>query len=136
VRIPANNKKKHDRVTQEKTHLMYSLIRLKMLASCVLLSLAFLPRVQAVLPAPDGGYPGNNTAEGSAALFNLFSGVGNTAVGRQALFFDVTGSYNTAIGFASLVVTCCAEYRGWRCSDVVQRHWHSEHGGRCRRAFL
>jgi len=98
-------KNKHDRVTQEKTHLIYSLIRLKMLASCVLLSLAFLPRVQAVLPAPDGGYPGNNTAEGSAALFNLFSGVGNTAVGRQALFFDVTGSYNTAIGFASLVVT-------------------------------
>ncbi len=73
-----------------------------LLIPLILVCFAFAPQTRAVVPAPDGGYPGNNTAEGSAALFSLFSGVGNTAVGRQALFFDVTGSYNTAVGFASL----------------------------------
>ena len=34
-----------------------------------------------VVPAPDGGYPAFNTAEGQNALFNLATGVGNTAVG-------------------------------------------------------
>ena len=35
--------------------------------------------IPAVSPAPDGGYPNNNTAEGTDALFNLTTGVGNTA---------------------------------------------------------
>ena len=35
--------------------------------------------VPAVNPPPDGGYPNNNTAEGTDALFNLTTGVGNTA---------------------------------------------------------
>ena len=35
--------------------------------------------IPAVSPAPDGGYPNNNTAEGADALFNLTTGVGNTA---------------------------------------------------------
>jgi hypothetical protein len=39
------------------------------------------PLVRAVVPAPDGGYPGFNTAEGQNALFNLTTGIGNTAVG-------------------------------------------------------
>ena len=39
----------------------------------------------AVVPPPDGGYPGGNTAEGASALFSL-----------------TTGSYNTAVGFFSL----------------------------------
>jgi hypothetical protein len=33
--------------------------------------LALLPSVQAVSPAPDGGYPGGNTAEGQNALLGL-----------------------------------------------------------------
>ena len=33
------------------------------------------PVAQAVVPPPDGGYPGFNTAEGQNALFNLTSGV-------------------------------------------------------------
>jgi hypothetical protein len=37
--------------------------------------------VEAVVPPPDGGYPGFNTAEGHNALFNLTTGVGNAAVG-------------------------------------------------------
>ena len=36
------------------------------------------PRAQAVSPAPDGGYPGGNTAEGQNALFSLTSGGFNT----------------------------------------------------------
>ena len=35
--------------------------------------------VPAVNPPPDGGYPNNNTAEGTDALFNLTSGSDNTA---------------------------------------------------------
>jgi len=46
----------------------------------VMMCLGFLPRVQAVVPAPDG-YPGGNTAEGQNALFSLTSGGFNTAVG-------------------------------------------------------
>jgi hypothetical protein len=32
------------------------------------------PLVRAVVPAPDGGYPAGNTAEGQAALFSLTTG--------------------------------------------------------------
>jgi hypothetical protein len=44
--------------------------------------IGLLPNARAVNPAPDGGYPGFNTAEGDNALKNLntAAGVGNTAV--------------------------------------------------------
>jgi hypothetical protein len=61
------------------------------------------PMVQAVSPAPDGGYPGDNTAEGEDALFKLSTGRYNTAVGFGALFSNVTGNFNTAIGTATLL---------------------------------
>lgn len=51
-----------------------------------------------VSPAPDGGYPGGNTAEGQNALLNLTTGGYNTAVGFVSLRSDTTGSGNTAIG--------------------------------------
>src|SRR5213082_2537985 len=57
------------------------------------------PAVRAVVPAPDGGYPGFNTAEGTNALFSLTSGVGNNAIGFQALLHNTTGIHNTADGF-------------------------------------
>src|SRR2546430_4561516 len=41
----------------------------------VLACFALSPLARAVLPAPDGGYPGNNTAEGTDALFNLTPGM-------------------------------------------------------------
>jgi hypothetical protein len=59
---------------------------------------ALLPTAQAVTPAPDGGYPGNNTAEGTNALLHLTSGTFNTANGFDALFSNTTGSFNTATG--------------------------------------
>jgi hypothetical protein len=60
------------------------------------------PQAFAVSPAPDGGYAGNNTAEGTSALFSLITGVSNTALGYQALYHNTTGSFNTATGFRGL----------------------------------
>ena len=59
---------------------------------------------QAVSPPPDGGYLGNNTAEGQKALLNLNvnNGSNNTAVGWRALKTNVQGDFNTAIGSAAL----------------------------------
>jgi trimeric autotransporter adhesin len=61
------------------------------------------PKVLAVLPAPDGGYPGANTAEGDFALFSLTTGASNTAIGFAALGSNTTGSQNTATGVFALV---------------------------------
>jgi hypothetical protein len=63
--------------------------------------LAFSP-ARAVTPAPDGGYPNGNTAEGNQALFSLTSGVWNTALGFQALYTDTVGNSNTATGVQAL----------------------------------
>ena len=52
------------------------------------------PKAQAVIPAPDGGYPGGNTAEGQNALLSL------TRI----------GNYNTAVGFFSLKALTFAEF--------------------------
>jgi hypothetical protein len=60
------------------------------------------PTMQAVVPAPDGGYPGANTAEGQNALLNLTTGGFNTAVGWLSLRSETTGSFNTAVGAATL----------------------------------
>src|SRR5256714_10368909 len=59
-------------------------------------------KVLAVVPAPDGGYPGHNPAEGTNAFFSLTSGIDNTALGFEALFRNTTGDFNTAEGFGAL----------------------------------
>ena len=58
----------------------------------------FQPTAQAVLPPPEGGYPGANTALGDDALFSLTTGDANTAIGFEALHFHTTGFGNTATG--------------------------------------
>jgi hypothetical protein len=68
-----------------------------------LLCLAVLPNAQAVVPPPDGGYPGFNTAEGQNALFSLTTGQGNTAVGWFSLFSNTEDSFNTGVGAGTLV---------------------------------
>jgi hypothetical protein len=54
-------------------------------------------RVQAVVPPPDGGYPGGNTAEGTKALLSLTTGGYNAAIGWQSLRGLTTGNYNTGV---------------------------------------
>jgi hypothetical protein len=66
-------------------------------------SFALPHRTQAVVPAPDGGYPNFNTAEGQNALFSLTTGQWNTALGAFTLRSDTDGSYNTAVGTAALL---------------------------------
>jgi len=64
------------------------------------------PKAQAVVPAPDGGYPGGNTAEGQNALFSLTSGGFNTydtAIGFLWLGSNIIGSFNTAVGAGTLL---------------------------------
>jgi hypothetical protein len=69
----------------------------------VLMCVALLPGAQAVSPAPDGGYPGGNTAEGQAALLSLTTGTFNTAVGFLSLRSDTEGQFNTAVGAGALL---------------------------------
>ena len=75
-------------------------ILLAVLLGCFALS----PGAEAVVPAPDGGYPNFTTAEGQNALQNLTTGAGNTGVGWRALFADMTGSFNTGVGAGTLVL--------------------------------
>src|SRR5256886_10005623 len=84
---------------------MNPLIPLKAIAILLvtLTGFALLPISRAVTPPPDGGYAGDNTAEGEDALFSLSTGRYNTAVGFGALFSDTTGDFNTAIGTATLL---------------------------------
>jgi uncharacterized coiled-coil protein SlyX len=60
-------------------------------------------RTQAVVPAPDGGYPNFTTAEGTKALQSLTTGSANTAVGWYSLFSNTEGSFNTAVGVGTLL---------------------------------
>jgi hypothetical protein len=74
------------------------IIRGFFLITLALICFALASAARAVLPAPDGGYPGANTAEGSNALYSLTTGIANTANGFEALSSNTTGNYNTAIG--------------------------------------
>jgi trimeric autotransporter adhesin len=75
-----------------------------LLIPLVLAAFALSPMVQAQLsPPPDGGYPGNNTAEGTDALFSLTTGADNTAIGFEALYSNATGHSNTATGSGALM---------------------------------
>ncbi len=78
------------------------IVRGFLLIPLVLGCFALSPMVQAVTPAPDGGYTSNNTAEGQDALLGLTTGTNNTATGFDALFTLSAGSYNTATGSLAL----------------------------------
>jgi hypothetical protein len=77
--------------------------RALLLVALVLICFGLSPTAQAVVPAPDGGYPNNNTAEGDSALLSLTTGASNTAIGFAALASDLVGSDNTAVGTAALI---------------------------------
>jgi hypothetical protein len=86
---------------------MNPLIRIKttrpLLITLTLLCFGLLLRAQAVVPPPDGGYPGFTTAEGTKALQSLTTGSANTAVGWYSLFSNAEGSFNTATGAGALL---------------------------------
>src|SRR5438445_290999 len=75
-----------------------ALLLIPLAVACFALS----PTARAVTPAPDGGYPGRNTAEGDSALFSLTMGFDNTAIGFDALYNNTTGNDNTADGVNAL----------------------------------
>ena len=82
---------------------------LPLLIAGVLACFGHLPKAEAVVPAPDGGYPGGNTAEGQAALLNLTTGGFNTAVGLLSLRSLTEGSFNTGIGAGTLIASMGSE---------------------------
>ena len=83
--------------------------RALVLVALVLTCFAISPMAEAVVPAPDGGYPGGNTAEGQAALLSLTTGGFDTAVGFFSLRSDTTGSFNTAVGAGTLLANTADE---------------------------
>jgi hypothetical protein len=91
--------------TERQNMNMKSLILIPML----LIGLGVLPKAQALSPPPDGGYPGQNTAEGQSALLHLAGGTYNTALGWASLGFNVTGNYNTGVGAATLLNNTASE---------------------------
>jgi hypothetical protein len=48
-----------------------------------LVCFGILPKAQAVSPAPDGGYPGQNTVDGQSALSHLAGDTYNMALGTK-----------------------------------------------------
>src|SRR2546423_11569498 len=82
---------------------------MKIATRLVLIAMALLspavagPKADAVVPPPDGGYAGGNTAEGQAALLSLTTGGFNTAIGFFSLRSDTTGGFNTAVGAGTLL---------------------------------
>ena len=84
--------------------IQYKTTILPLLIAGVLACFGRLPKAEAVVPAPDGGYPGGNTAEGQNALLSRTTGGFNTAVGWFSLESLTTGSYNTGVGAGTLVL--------------------------------
>jgi len=83
---------------------MNRLILLKTILAILVTLVCFgsSPVVWAVSPPPDGGYPGQNTAEGDSALLSLTNGNDNTGIGFEALESNTTGVENTATGAYAL----------------------------------
>src|SRR5438445_10311714 len=80
-------------------HLLHLLPRGRILPSTVAITwFALFSLARAVVPAPDGGYPNGNTAEGTDALFSLTDGESNTAIGEEALNDKTGGSEKTSVG--------------------------------------
>jgi len=63
-----------------------------------------LSKAEGVVPAPDGGYPGGNTAEGQKAVLNLTTGTFNSALGFLSLSALTTGNFCTGVGAGALLL--------------------------------
>jgi hypothetical protein len=72
----------------------------------ILLALGFLALssiARAVSPAPDGGYAGGNTAEGTNSLLGLTTGTYNTGIGLDSLLSLTDSKFCTGVGAATLL---------------------------------
>jgi hypothetical protein len=102
---PASTNKQNMTTLHFKKSISGSPLRLALLLTSLALACSALPeRAQAVTPAPDGNYPGGNTAEGQNALFSLTTGGYNAAVGWFSLKSLSTGNFNTGVGAGTLVL--------------------------------
>jgi hypothetical protein len=94
---------------------MHPFVQLKKATPVFLIALLLMcfgllpPKAFGVVPAPDGGYPGGNTAEGANALLSLTTGGFNTAVGYLSLRSSTDGSFNTATGAGALFANTADE---------------------------
>ncbi|HEY2569218.1 MAG TPA: tail fiber domain-containing protein [Candidatus Udaeobacter sp.] len=61
------------------------------------------PSAPGIVPAPGGGYPGGNTAEGQNSLLSLTDGLDNTGTGLFSLLSLTIGNFNTADGAGTLL---------------------------------
>jgi trimeric autotransporter adhesin len=82
---------------------------MNILIAIALLCAAVAPNTFGVVPPPDGGYPGFNTAAGQNALKNLTTGSGNTGAGWYSLFSATTASFNTGLGAGALALNTADE---------------------------
>ena len=67
------------------------------------------PKAFGVVPAPDGGYPGGNTAEGQNVLLSLTTGQYNTGVGIFSVLSLTDGNFCTGIGAGTLLANTADE---------------------------
>jgi len=88
---------------------MHSLLQCKatilpLFIAGVLGCFAISPMALAVVPPPDGGYPGGNTAEGQNALLRRTTGTFNTAIGFDSVVVLTDQSFDTGIGAGALLL--------------------------------
>ena len=89
-----------------------------LLIPLILVCFAFAPQTRAVVPAPDGGYPGFNTAEGWQALQPHHRRIcKHRRLVGSALFATTGASFNTGVGAGTLVLNqrMDCEHGRWHC---------------------
>ena len=64
-----------------------STTRASLVVALALACFVMLPNAPAVIPPPDGGYPGGNTAEGQNALRSFYKHIDRSARHHTAVFF-------------------------------------------------
>ena len=72
-------------------------------------ALCSTPDAFGVVPAPDGGYAGGNTAEGQSSLLSLTTGIYNTGIGLYSLLSLTDGKFNTGVGAGTLLANTADE---------------------------
>ena len=113
---------------------MNPLIQLKTTTPLLLIALALLcfgllPGAQAVVPPPDGGYPGFNTAEGQNALLASPPALRTQQLVGVRSLATPTAALTLVLARGALVLnTADSNTASWRCRTVAQHHRRREHG--------